>query len=273
MTLTSEKVDYLAVGHVARDLKDGDTTLGGTVAYAGLTAAALGLRVGIITSCDESLDMNSLEGIQILKLPSDVSTTFENLYVDGNRYQTLHAVAGPLSPGAIPLKWRSPKLVHLAPIANEVDPQLVHQFEASFIGITPQGWMRRWDNSGDVHYSSGKETTDVLAFADAVVISIEDLQGDENIVGELAQHCRILAVTRGFLGATIFKNGDDDVDTADRTSGTSNGFKRIILSKRVIIPVVCIVLYTLAGFFLAPYILDRQLGRYVFLLVVYIWGG
>jgi hypothetical protein len=214
MTLTNNKVDYLAVGHVTRDLKDGGFTLGGTVAYSGLTAVALGRVVGIVTSCDESTDLSPLEKIQIFRMPSDVSTTFENLYEDGIRKQTLHGVALELGPAAIPLEWRSTKLVHLGPIANEVDPQLIHHFDTSFIGITPQGWMRRWDSSGNVYLAGWEVLTNVLPIADAAVISIEDLQGDENTVAELAQHCRIFAVTRGSEGATIFLNGEPTSITA-----------------------------------------------------------
>jgi hypothetical protein len=208
MTLTNNKVDYLAVGHVARDLNDGNITLGGTVAYSGLTAEALGRVVGIVTACDDSVDMSPLDKVQIYRLPSEVSTTFENSYDGKQRRQTLHAVAPELGLSAIPIAWRSAKLVHLGPIANEVDPLTVHHFETSFIGITPQGWMRAWDSSGSVYYSGWEAITDVFPIADAVVISIEDIEGDEIRVAELAQMCRVLAVTRGSLGATIFVNGE-----------------------------------------------------------------
>lgn len=93
MTLTNNKVDYLAVGHVARDLNDGNITLGGTVAYSGLTAEALGRVVGIVTACDDSVDMSPLDKVQIYRLPSEVSTTFENSYDGKQRRQTLHTVA------------------------------------------------------------------------------------------------------------------------------------------------------------------------------------
>ncbi len=47
-----DPVDYLVIGHIARDLTPSGPRLGGTVAYSGLTARALGLRVGIVTSWD-----------------------------------------------------------------------------------------------------------------------------------------------------------------------------------------------------------------------------
>ena len=47
--------DFLAIGHVTRDLlPDGSWRLGGTVAFAALTAARLGLRPAIVTSASAS---------------------------------------------------------------------------------------------------------------------------------------------------------------------------------------------------------------------------
>ena len=45
-----EPVDYLVIGHAAHDLTPSGARLGGTVAFSALTARALGLRVGIVTS-------------------------------------------------------------------------------------------------------------------------------------------------------------------------------------------------------------------------------
>jgi len=45
-----QPVDYLVIGHVAADVTPTGLQLGGTVSYAGLTARALGVRVGIVTS-------------------------------------------------------------------------------------------------------------------------------------------------------------------------------------------------------------------------------
>ena len=89
-------------------------------------------------------------------------------------------------------------------MSNEVNPQLVHHFGDSFIGLTPQGWMRRWDEDGVVYYADWEPILDTLSRADAVVVSIEDLQGDETIVADLAKQCRILAVTRGPRGASVY---------------------------------------------------------------------
>ena len=46
----AKPLDYLVIGHVTADLENSDITLGGTAAFSGLTAKALGLKAGIITS-------------------------------------------------------------------------------------------------------------------------------------------------------------------------------------------------------------------------------
>ena len=52
----NERPDFLAIGHVTRDLLPGDTfTLGGTVTFAALTAQHLGLTSAVVTRADEAL--------------------------------------------------------------------------------------------------------------------------------------------------------------------------------------------------------------------------
>ena len=71
-----QPVDYLAVGHVADDITPTGIQLGGTVSYAALTARALGLRVGVVTSSGEGALLQALDGIHIVNVPSEHSTTF-----------------------------------------------------------------------------------------------------------------------------------------------------------------------------------------------------
>jgi sugar/nucleoside kinase (ribokinase family) len=200
-------IDYLAIGHVAKDLTADGPLLGGTVSYAGRTAHSIGLRVGVITSCEEDFDLGPLEGIHIFRLPSDATTTFENIYTQDGRIQRLHSRATELSQDSVPLQWRNVRIVHLGPIANEVDPHSAHLFDSAFIGISPQGWMRRWNHNNHIQLMNWKSIKFYLPLADAVVLSIEDLQNDEAAAREMARYCNILAVTRAAQGARIFSRG------------------------------------------------------------------
>jgi sugar/nucleoside kinase (ribokinase family) len=199
--------DLILVGHLARDLTPGGERLGGTAAYAGLTAHALGRRVGLLTAADPGLDLSPLAGLTIHVVPSTRSTTFENRYTAAGRQQILHARAVPLRVEDVPPAWRDVKHVHLAPIANEIDPAMLAAFPGSRVYLTPQGWLRRWDAEGVVRLESWEALLPFLAGASALVLSLEDLGGDEGAIDPLARHCPIVAVTRGARGATVAAQG------------------------------------------------------------------
>jgi sugar/nucleoside kinase (ribokinase family) len=205
-----EPIDYLIIGHLTRDLTPDGPRLGGTASYASLTARALGLRVGILTACEDCLAAPELEreGIQVVGMRADTTTTFENIQTPAGRVQYVHSIAPNIDLSMVPETWRNTPIVHLGPVAREVDPTLTRGFSSSFIGLTPQGWLRSWDEEGRVHFSEWPEATFVLQNVNAAVMSIEDVRGDENIVEEMASASRVLVVTEGANGARVYWNGD-----------------------------------------------------------------
>jgi sugar/nucleoside kinase (ribokinase family) len=203
-----EPVDYLAIGHLTIDLTAKGPRIGGTVAYSALTARALGLRVGIITSWGEELPLGLLEGIPIVSFPTEKSTTFENIETNQGRIQYIYHIAPSLHLNLIPDSWRNAPIVHLAPIAQEVDPSLVRHFPDSLIGVTPQGWLRTWDVANRVSITEWPEASFVLQRAGAAVISINDINRDEARIEEMATACRVLAVTESAHGSRLYWNGD-----------------------------------------------------------------
>ena len=201
------ELDYLVVGHVTRDLVDGAFTIGGTASYAARTARALGCRVGVVTSADPDLDLShALDGVLIARFPAAVTTTFENVYTAEGRRQVMHGLAETLTPTAVPTDWRA-TIVHVGPVARECAPTLVDALGNSFVGVTPQGWMRRWDRAGRVSGSRWEEAEPWLARADAVVLSEEDVAGDESLVAQYAAQTRVLVVTQGVAGCTVYTDG------------------------------------------------------------------
>jgi sugar/nucleoside kinase (ribokinase family) len=203
-----EPVDYLLIGHIAQDLTPSGPTLGGTVSYSGLTAQAMGLKVGIVTSCAHDADLSALEGIQVCRIESEFSTTFENIYSDIGRRQIIHHRASLLNLSSIPEAWRKTSIVHLAPIAQEVDPGLARSFPDSTLCLTPQGWLRGWDENGLVSPAEWPEASFVLEKANLAAFSMEDVAGNGERINELMSSIRILAVTEGANGAHIYWNGD-----------------------------------------------------------------
>jgi hypothetical protein len=203
-----EPVNYLVIGHLTYDLTPAGPQIGGTAAYAGLTAYALGLRVGIVTSWGGELPLGNLKHIPIISYPAEHSTTFKNIYTDKGRVQVIHSVAPRLDYHLIPEPWRQAPIVHLGPVAQEVEPGLVRHFSNSLVGVTPQGWLRAWDKQGQVHTSEWPEAAFTLQQSGAAVISIEDVQNDESRIEEMASASRILVVTEGAAGARVYWNGD-----------------------------------------------------------------
>jgi hypothetical protein len=203
-----EPVDYLVIGHLTKDLTPEGPRLGGTVAYSALTALALGLRVGVVTSWGAELPLGQMRSIPIASFPTDESTTFENILTENGRVQFIRHVAPSLDYYQVPEPWRHPGIVHLGPVAQEVEPSLVRNFADSLICITPQGWMRGYGPDGRVFRTEWPEATFVLERAGAAVISVEDVNFDEGRIEEMAASCRVLAVTEAQDGARLYWNGD-----------------------------------------------------------------
>lgn len=203
-----ENIEYLAIGHITRDITEQGVRIGGSVAYAALTAQAFGLRAGIVTAWGEELGQDELEAIAVLNIGAEESTTFENQYFEGLRRQQLHSLAPPLEFHSIPEAWRNAPIVHLAPVLGEVSPRLAPTFKDSTLGITPQGWLREWKPDGSVGPSEWPEANFVLRQAEAVVLSLEDLTGDESQIEAMAANCNILVVTEAQKGAQLYSQGN-----------------------------------------------------------------
>lgn len=203
-----EPVDYLVIGHITKDLIPGGYTLGGTVSYAAHTARAIGLRVGVVTSCGPDIEIPQTPGIQYAVFPAEQSTTFENRQTENGRVQTLFARAAQLDLSCVPEAWRKTPIVHIAPVAREIDSNLLRSFSSSFVGITPQGFLRDWDKAGRVFPTEWPEASFILEYANAAVLSIEDVQGEEEVLEDMLASVRILVVTEGAHGSRLFWNGD-----------------------------------------------------------------
>ncbi|HLF26721.1 MAG TPA: PfkB family carbohydrate kinase [Anaerolineae bacterium] len=200
-------MQYLAIGHVCHDILPGGRVLGGTVTFSALTALALGWRAAIVTRAHPAIDLAPLRPAECVCLPDAATTTFENIYSPAGRVQILHAVAGPIRTIDLPARLRRAEVIHLAPIANEVDPALVGAFDDALIGVTPQGWLRQWDASGRVAPRTWTEAEAILNHVDAAVLSIDDVDGDWAQIERWAALARVFVVTQGRAGCTVYVHG------------------------------------------------------------------
>lgn len=203
--------DYLVIGHITRDLLPGGADApGGTARYAAAVAACLGLRAAILTSGDAAA-LPPPPGVALAASPSPAVTTFENRYGPSGRRQWLHAVGAPVDLAALPAPWPAAPIVHLAPVAAELDlAAALDAFPTALVGVTPQGWMRAWDAPlpSAVRYAPWRPAQALLHRVGLIVLSVEDVAGDEAAAAAYAAHCPLVVVTRGAAGATLYLRGE-----------------------------------------------------------------
>lgn len=212
------QIDYLAIGHVSKDLTPAGEMLGGTVSFASRVAHALGCRTAVLSrSAPDFPWQSALTGVETCLVPSAQTTTFVNTSTPQGRVQTIHAVAGPIGAAQLaqtPPDWQRASIVHLAPVADEIDPNLINLFSNSLIGLTPQGWLRRWDEAGRVYAAVWPAAPQVLPLAAAVVLSQEDFP-DAATLAQYRAWSRLLVVTKGPAGCTVYL-GDESRDVPTR---------------------------------------------------------
>lgn len=201
-------VQYLVVGHVTEDIVGDKSRIGGTATFSGLTALTLGLSVGVITSCRADFDISTLENTQVYRIPSETNTTFQNIKFGEERRQFLFNKAVKLNRDHIPDKWVDTPIVHLGPVADEIDPEIIKCFPKSLVCLTPQGWLRGVNLEKKVYPIPWTISPELTSKASIIILSTEDVKGEEDIILELASLCPLVVVTENSQGARVFWNGD-----------------------------------------------------------------
>ncbi len=197
-------IDYLAIGHATRDITPEGIVPGGTVIYSAMVAQALGCQTAILTSTAHDILIESLlPGVMVNNLISRHSTTFENIYLPTGRQQTIQAFANTIRMNDVPRDWERAKIVHLGPIAGEIETNVIKVFSNSLVGLTPQGWFRQWDEQGRVFPGDWSDMEAVLPLAGAIILSMEDIPSSStlNRVRELS---RLVVLTERSSGCTVF---------------------------------------------------------------------
>jgi sugar/nucleoside kinase (ribokinase family) len=216
---TSRTPEYLVIGHICADLlPDGKVVLGGTALYSALTAARLGWRVGVLTRGAYGKkvaghEIPSLEPyadeLSIIVQDADKPTMFINEYSAGRRVQTLPHWAGPIDLRGLPPHWRNAKVIHLGPIAQEIDPKQTGALTPYFLGVTPQGWMRDWphESGGKVKLNHLRLPGELLGRLDGVIVSDEEIALARDTVERVGSR-RLGVITKGEYGARVYYGGE-----------------------------------------------------------------
>ena len=200
--------DFLILGRLVLDATDEGLRPGGAVFYASHAASRLGQRTGIITNGRPDHDVAAaLPPDAALQTVGCATTVFENHYTLQGRWQRVRGAGPPISRADVPQAWQAAAVALIAPVFNDVDQDVVGVFRHSLVGVAPQGWMRSADRTGLVTRTAWTQARAAVSAADAVVLSIEDLGGDEEQVRQMADVARLLVVTEGAAGCRVFIRG------------------------------------------------------------------
>jgi sugar/nucleoside kinase (ribokinase family) len=163
--------DIVTVGHFAIDsilLPDRQAPilmLGGSAAYVSLAAKRLESNVAVISKVGGDfpeayrwlLEQESINTSGLAKVESAQTTHYELRYNSdlSNRTLSLKSRAPPITIDDLPNPLRA-SVVHLAPIAGEIDYEVAERLKGSaeILSLDSQGLIRSFDNEGNVTHSS-----------------------------------------------------------------------------------------------------------------------
>lgn len=204
----SQKTKYLAVGHCCHDKTEDGYILGGTASYSSMLSQVLGCEATLLTSYGSDFlfeESFKSKKIPIHNVPSEDTTIFYNNYVGNARTQTILARAETIKATDFNTLNESFSIIHLSPIANEVDYDLITELDHEVITLaTPQGWLRKWDEKGAVSYKEIDWTR--LSSIDFVIISDEDVEDLDQKIPEIRSVIKNLIVTKGEGGSVVYSN-------------------------------------------------------------------
>jgi sugar/nucleoside kinase (ribokinase family) len=193
---------YVAVGHVTVDvLADGERRPGGTALYSALQAARLGLAATIVTrgvasELERMLAPFAAE-LELIVQPAAATTTLGTTGAGEQRRQRMLSWAGPVALDALP----AGEILHLAPVAAELSG--VAHGDWPFVGLTPQGLARAWDEPGGEITACSPEPSAlrIAGHCDAVVLSEQERASCAALIERALATGATVAVTAG-PGAT-----------------------------------------------------------------------
>lgn len=205
----ADQPPLLVVGAASRDIDPIDPRgwrLGGTVSYASLAAARLGVPVRALIGLDaEAAEAKELRvmraaGVEIEAVRLRRGPVFENVETDRGRLQICHGHSDQL-PVALPSDWQSPSAVILGPVADELGAGWATAFpDSTLIALGWQGLFR--------HLAAGRPVTSVplrrrrlVARADIALVSRDDAAGGGAPLLQLMSPGQQLVVSGGARGA------------------------------------------------------------------------
>ena len=211
MEKIARPIEFVAVGHLAVDLRRGARVLGGAAAYGSLAASRLGLSTAIVTTIGDDFDLlGALSGIEIHSHRHGPSTTFENVYRGATRHQKLLERAGPIEQkdlADISHRVARDPIVFYCPIAHESKAPFRRLAPRGLCGLAPQGLFRRWDDEGRIRPGVWDDAGKQLSGVDILCLSATDPPSLDAFLELALDKVPVVAVTEGELGVRIYADG------------------------------------------------------------------
>lgn len=211
--------DIVTVGHFSIDLiklpnRNGTKpTLGGPPTYVSLAAKKLGVDVSVISNVgvdfpDRFRQFLERRGVDLSGLKKDENALTTSFLLDyessGERNLILRNRAPSIEADDIPDALKT-KVVHVAPIANEIPRETLRKLKAfgSIVSLDPQGFVRKFKENGKVCLGQLEEP-EVLKGVDVLKASYDEAKavtGQPNLVGIvknfIKKGIKIIIITRG----------------------------------------------------------------------------
>lgn len=222
-------MNLIVVGSITEDIiihpsKDKKRFIGGVPIYAASTAKALGEKIGIVSKVGTDFHIKNLSIINSFEqdlngfaISGNTSTRFENKYTaSGKRTQRILSTSEKITFKDIPQIYYSVPCIHLGPVFDEINPELITEVRNSFgfVSLDGQGFTRSSDSKNQkvilepwLDYEEHLPKLDVLKVDDIELKGITGVPRLKSAI-ELALETGIplLVITMAHKGAIIYDN-------------------------------------------------------------------
>ncbi len=216
----ASKLKVIVIGHITLDEYNGQLIPGGSAYYCSQTYIALGAQVRLISTVGDDFQFDEVfDGMDINVKRKGKTTHFKNTYKENLfREQISLAQAEPIVPDVIPESFLECDILHLVPVLGEIDiKQWVSFIKAKYVAIGLQGWVRTINSSKIVHPKMCDITDSDFKSVDIVCLSDQDIHHQQELLDRMIKLVRVVTVTHGRDGYTIYKDGGKQSYGAYRT--------------------------------------------------------
>lgn len=198
--------------------------IGGVPIYAASAAKALGERIGIVSKVGTDFHLKNLKlihdfGVDLngFQISGNTSMIFENKYnMKGQRTQKILSLSEKITFEDIPESYYNVPCIHLGPVFNEIDLDLISKVKEifPFVSLDGQGFIRGTKNASKIIiHQPWNDFEYYLNYLDLLKVDDTELKYmtktsrlNDAIDLILETDLRILVITRAQKGAIIFKD-------------------------------------------------------------------